>query len=174
MLPLFLIRLSKSEKEVLFYMTITSKEVAEMLGKRHDNLLRAIRKYITQLGEEAPKYFSEDQDKGGRLYHITKAGCDLMAGRIIGAQSEVFKAKYAPVFGEEAPVEAVEEKHEEPQEKAYTVEEVAQILGCSERNVYRNIQSGKLEAVEREVMIPTLKKFVTEEALEKYKAGRAS
>lgn len=54
------------------------------------------------------------------------------------------------------------------------VEEVAQILGCSERNVYRNIQSGKLEAVEREVMIPTLKKFVTEEALEKYKAGRAS
>ena len=41
-------------------------------------------------------------------------------------------------------------------------------------NVYRNIQSGKLEAVEREVMIPTLKKFVTEEALEKYKAGRAS
>lgn len=35
-------------------MTITSKEVAEMLGKRHDNLLRAIRKYITQLGDEAP------------------------------------------------------------------------------------------------------------------------
>ena len=103
-----------------------------------------------------------------------KAGCDLMAGRIIGAQSEAFKTKYAPVFGEEAPVEVVEEKQEEPQEKAYTVEEVAQILGCSERNVYRNIQSGKLEAVEREVMIPTLKKFVTEEALEKYKAGRAS
>lgn len=138
-------------------MTITSKEVAEMLGKRHDNLLRAIRKYITQLGDEAPKYFSEDPDKGSRLYHITKAGCDLMAGRIIGAQSEAFKTKYAPVFGEEAPVEVV-----------------AQILGCSERNVYKNIQSGKLEAVEREVMIPTLKKFVTEEALEKYKAGRAS
>ena len=75
-------------------MTITSKEVAEMLGKRHDNLLRAIRKYITQLGDEAPKYFSEDPDKGGRLYHITKAGCDLMAGRIIGAQSEAFKTKY--------------------------------------------------------------------------------
>lgn len=54
-------------------MTITSKEVAEMLGKRHDNLLRAIRKYITQLGDEAPKYFSEDPDKGGRLYHITSS-----------------------------------------------------------------------------------------------------
>ena len=116
-------------------MTITSKEVAEMLGKRHDNLLRAIRKYITQLGDEAPKYFSEDPDKGSRLYHITKAGCDLMAGRIIGAQSEAFKTKYAPVFGEEAPVEVVEEKQEEPQEKAYTVEEVAQILGCSDKTI---------------------------------------
>ena len=31
--------------------TITSKEVAEMLDKRHDNLLRAIRKYISTLGE---------------------------------------------------------------------------------------------------------------------------
>lgn len=161
------------------------------LGKKPDTdgakyLQEDYEKYITQLQQksgfivvtpddfEGRKYFSEDPDKGGRLYHITKAGCDLMAGRIIGAQSEVFKAKYAPVFGEEAPVEVVEEKQDEPQEKAYTVEEVAQILGCSERNVYRNIQSGKLEAVEREVMIPTLKKFVTEEALEKYKAGRAS
>ena len=81
MLPLFLIRLSKSEKEVLFYMTITSKEVAEMLGKRHDNLLRAIRKYITQLGDEAPKYFSEDPDKGGRLYHITSGFCRIKVRR---------------------------------------------------------------------------------------------
>lgn len=97
-----------------------------------------------------------------------------MGYKILMYSGEMSTAKYAPVFGEEAPVEAVEEKQEEPQEKAYTVEEVAQILGCSERNVYRNIQSGKLEAVEREVMIPTLKKFVTEEALEKYKAGRAS
>ena len=103
------------------------------------------------------------------------AGISVELGMSVQNKSGIWcKPKYAPVFGEEAPVEAVEEKQEEPQEKAYTVEEVAQILGCSERNVYRNIQSGKLEAVEREVMIPTLKKFVTEEALEKYKAGRAS
>lgn len=63
-------------------MTITSKEVAEMLGKRHDNLLRAIRKYITQLGDEAPKYFSEDPDKGSRLYHITKAVKDAGVKKI--------------------------------------------------------------------------------------------
>ena len=152
-------------------MTVTSKEVAEMLGKRHDNLLRAIRKYITQLGDEAPKYFTEDPEKGGKVYHITKAGCDLMAGRIIGAQSEAFKEKYEPLFGEvtEEPV-----KVEPEQKKAYTVGEVAELLGVSERSVYRNIQSGKLEAEEREILVPTTQKFVTEEALEKFKVGRAS
>lgn len=64
-------------------MTITSKEVAEMLGKRHDNLLRAIRKYITQLGDEAPKYFSEDPDKGGRLYHITTVASPVNTATVI-------------------------------------------------------------------------------------------
>ena len=51
-------------------------------------------------------------------------------------------------------------------------DEVASILGCSERNVYRNIQSGKLEAVEREILVPQVKKMISEEALEKYKKER--
>ena len=54
----------------------------------------------------------------------------------------------------------------------FTQSEVAKILGCSERNVYRNIQSGKLEAVEREVMVPQVKKMISEEALENYKKER--
>lgn len=62
----------------------------------------------------------------------------------------------------------------EPEEKFYTADEVAKILGCSERNVYRNIQSGKLEAVEREVMVPQVKKMISEEALEKYKKERGN
>lgn len=155
--------------------TVTSKEVAEMLDKRHDNLLRAIRKYIVSLGSEASKYFAEDPDKGGKLYHISKAGCDLMAGRIIGSESTAFKAKYEPIFSieQEEPVVVAPVVEAEPQENAYTVEEVSKILGMSERSVYRNIQSGKLAAEDREIMIPTVKKFITEEALEKFKAGRA-
>ena len=79
--------------------TITSKEVAEMLDKRHDNLLRAIRKYISTLGEDANSYFMEDPEKGSKVYLVTKAGCDLMAGRIIGEKSEEFKSKYLNIFG---------------------------------------------------------------------------
>lgn len=154
--------------------TITSKEVAEMLDKRHDNLLRAIRKYIATLGEDANSYFLEDPEKGAKVYLVTRAGCDLMAGRIIGEKSEEFKSKYLPIFGAEDPVKQEwQEPLLAPVAKAYTVEEVANLLGVSERSVYRNIQAGKLEAEDREIMVPTTKKFVTEEALEAFKAGRA-
>ncbi len=145
--------------------TISSKTVAEMLGKRHDNFMRDIRKYINTLGEEAPKYFVEGSYKDGLNkvragYEITLAGCELIAGRIIGEKSTAFKEKYLEAFG--APVE---EKVEEPVSTDLTVEEVAKRLGCSERNVYRMIKAGKLEAIQKEILIPTTKTFVTEEAL---------
>jgi hypothetical protein len=137
-----------------------------MLGKRHDNFLRDIRKYIDNLGDTAPKYFipNSSTDGGGRArvgYSITEAGCRLIAGRIIGLQGDDFRAKIDSLFTE-AP---------EPVETAkadLTVEEVANKLGCSERNVYRMIQSGKLPALQKEVYIPTTKTFVTEIALENY------
>ena len=81
-----------------------------------------------------------------------------------------FLEKVKEILGEEVsqkPLAPVE-----PEEKYYTADEVAKILGCSERNVYRNIQSGKLEAVEREVMVPQVKKMISEEALENYKKER--
>lgn len=145
--------------------TISSKEVAEMLGKRHDNFMRDIRKYINTLGEEAPKYFVEGSYKDGLNkvragYEITLAGCELIDGRMIGEKSTAFKEKYLEVFG--APVE---EPAVEPVSTDLTVEEVAKRLGCSERNVYRMIKAGKLEAIQKEILIPTTKTFVTEEAL---------
>lgn len=148
--------------------TITSKEVAEMLDKRHDNLLRAIRKYISTLGEDANSYFMEDPEKGSKVYLVTKAGCDLMAGRIIGEKSEEFKSKYLNIFGWD-PVKP----EATPVEKAYTVEEVAQLLGVSERSVYNWVKQGKIGSEQREIMVPVNKTFITEEALEDYKAGRA-
>lgn len=151
--------------------TITSKEVAEMLGKRHDNLLRDIRKYIATLGEDADNYFTEDPIKGAKMYSVSKIGCDLMAGRIIGEKSEAFKAKYLPVFGEVETSTEVE-KAIEPEVKEYTVEEVAQILGVSERSIYNWVKQGKLGSVQREIMIPTTKTFVTEEDLKAYKTER--
>jgi len=153
--------------------TISSKEVAEMLGKRHDNFMRDIRKYIDNLGEDAPKYFVEGSYKDGigknrNCYEVTLAGCELIAGRMIGVKGAEFKEKYQSVFQQDnTPV-----KDYTPEEELVitdlTVEEVAKKLGCSERNVYRIIKAGKLQAIQKEIFIPTYKTFVTAEALEKY------
>lgn len=147
--------------------SFSSKDVAEVLGKRHDNLLRAIRKYCEALGEDAPKYFIPEGEGRKVTYKVTYLGCELLAGRMIGQAGEEFKLWYRGNLGE--PVESIVP---EVTEKLYTVAEAVDILGMSERSVYRNIQIGKLEAIEREVMIPTVRKFVTAEALERFKAER--
>lgn len=146
--------------------SFSSKDVAEVLGKRHDNLLRAIRKYCEALGEDAPKHFIPEGEGRKATYKVTYLGCELLAGRMIGQAGEEFKLWYRGILGE--PVE----EPKEPEEKLYTVAEAVDILGMSERSVYRNIQIGKLDAVEREVMVPTVRKFVTAEALERFKAER--
>lgn len=150
--------------------TLSSKNVADMLGKRHDNFMRDIRKYIATLGKEAPKYFvessKEEAVKNRSGYEVTLAGCELIAGRMIGEKSTAFREKYLEVFG--ASKKEWEEPKIEPVSKDLTVEEVAKKLGCSERNVYRNIKNGKLQAIQKEILIPTIRTFVTEDALEMY------
>ena len=82
--------------------TLDSKAVAEMLGKRHDNFMRDVRKYVATLGEAAPEYFIEGTYKDGlgktrAGYQITLKGCEYIAGRVIGVKSEEFKSKYLQV-----------------------------------------------------------------------------
>ena len=151
--------------------TISSKEVAEMLGKRHDNFMRDIRKYIDMLDEEATKYFVEGSYKDGlgkarAGYEVTLAGCELIAGRMIGEKSRAFREKIYKIFDKPA------EPTPEPETKRYSVQEVAELLGMSERSVYRNIDKGALKAEKIEVLVPTLKTLITEEDLETFKTER--
>lgn len=147
---------------------LSSKEVAEILGKRHDNFMRDIRKYIATLGEEAPKYFTEGTYKDGlgkarACYDITLAGCELISGRMIGDKGKALR---------ELIVKSFYKAEQEPESTDLTVEEVAKILGCSERNVYRIIKNGTLKSIQKEVLVPTQKTFITEEDLEAYRAER--
>ena len=147
---------------------VSSKDIAEVLGKRDDNLLRAIRKYCEALGGSAESHFIPQGEGKKPTYEVTLAGCELIAGRMVGQAGDTFRAWYKDKFDipeEVAPVSVVDEK-------LFTVAEIAEQLGVSERSVYRNIQMGKLEAVEKEILVPTVKKFVTPEALEKFKAEK--
>lgn len=63
---------------------IDSREVAEMVGKQHNDLLKDIRRYVGQLGEgkiSHTEFFEESQytDKSNRqkpCYLVTKKGSE--------------------------------------------------------------------------------------------------
>lgn len=87
---------------------INSREVAEMVGKEHKNLIRDIRNYkdlLTELNFEPSEYFVEDcyQDATGRTlicYKVSKKGCEFIAHKLTGQKGAEFTAKYIERFHE--------------------------------------------------------------------------
>ena len=87
---------------------IDSREVAEMVGKEHNKLLRDIRSYIEQLGESKighTDFFTEstyktEQNKTMPCYLVTKKGCEFIAHKLTGIKGTEFTAKYINRFHE--------------------------------------------------------------------------
>ena len=105
--------------------TLDSREVAEMVGKRHDHLIRDIKKYIGEMsapnfgeGAEAKnhsgselgelkiqptdffiEYTYRDKNKQERpCYDITKKGCEFIAHKLTGIKGTEFTARYINRF----------------------------------------------------------------------------
>lgn len=87
---------------------IDSREVAEMVGKQHNDLLKDIRRYVEQLGEGKithTDFFTESQyiDKSNRkkpCYLVTKKGCEFIAHKLTGIKGTEFTARYIEKFHE--------------------------------------------------------------------------
>lgn len=87
---------------------IDSREVAEMVGKEHKELLRDIRRYCEQLGESKialTDFFTESEytDKSNRkkpCYLVSKKGCEFIAHKLTGVKGTEFTAKYINRFHE--------------------------------------------------------------------------
>lgn len=106
--------------------TLTSLEVAEMVGKKHCDLMRDIRRYCNQmnvaneklgaerkiaLGDSAWRkielvdFFKEstylDENNQTRpCYNITKKGCEFIAHKLTGVKGTAFTARYINRFYE--------------------------------------------------------------------------
>lgn len=88
--------------------TITSLEVAEMVERRHDQVLRDIQKIIEHLDDHknvVVNYFIEstyqDAKNEERLcYSLTKKGCELYSTRMTGAKGTQFALAYIERFNE--------------------------------------------------------------------------
>jgi Rha family phage regulatory protein len=90
---------------------VDSREVAEMIGKRHDHLLRDIDGYAETLNKsDSPKLGSQNffikntyfnsQSKEQPCYLITKKGCDMVANKMTGEKGILFTATYVTKFEE--------------------------------------------------------------------------
>lgn len=92
-------------------LTLDSREVAKMLPKRHDNLVRDIKNYSGYLKEAAERKIalsefwqeSSYKDITGRTlkrYLITKKGCEFIAHKMTGKKGALFTATYINRFHE--------------------------------------------------------------------------
>ena len=87
---------------------IDSREVAEMVDKAHNDLLKDIRRYCEQLGQgNIPQsdFFTEStyqnsQNKTMPCYLVTKKGCEFIAHKLTGIKGTEFTAKYINRFHE--------------------------------------------------------------------------
>lgn len=86
-----------------------SREVAEMIGKRHDHLVRDINGYIEVINTE-PNFgvsdffiktsYRDASGKSNTRYDITKQGCEMVANKLTGKKGILFTAAYVQKFNE--------------------------------------------------------------------------
>ncbi|EQB34880.1 antirepressor [Virgibacillus sp. CM-4] len=85
-----------------------SREVAEMVGKRHTELLRTIKGYEAILAERnfaSGDFFIEHNYKDSNnqtrpCYLLTKKGCEMVANKMTGEKGILFTATYVSKFNE--------------------------------------------------------------------------
>ena len=143
--------------------TINSKQVAEALGKRHDNLKRTIRTDLKKLKEPDRYYiestYTDSKHQQRTYYEITEEGCERLSEKLDPEDRELFLAKCKG----KAPTASV----------IYTVKEAAERAGISERTMRRRIASGEIESFKQkyEQIIKAERTMITSRALEKFMEG---
>lgn len=85
---------------------LDSREVAEMVGKQHYNLIRDIKIYTIELDAlkiEVVDFFRKSEYMDGKgecrpCFEITKKGCEFIAHKLTGIKGTEFTAKYINRF----------------------------------------------------------------------------
>lgn len=91
--------------------TVSSREVAEMMEVRHDNLMNKIEKHnqilsnVTDLNFKVSDLWqlSSYKDSTGRTlkeYQVTKKGCEFLAHKTTGEKGDLFTIRYMNKFEE--------------------------------------------------------------------------
>lgn len=87
---------------------VDSRDVAGMVERPHNDVMKSIRLYVKYLGEGGIShtgFFIEStyQDKQGKqnpCYLVTRKGCDMIANKLNGKKGVLFTAAYVSAFDE--------------------------------------------------------------------------
>lgn len=89
---------------------VDSREVAEMIGKKHSHLMRDIQSYEKVISEnpklDSQKFFVKSSykvkgnNKTYECYLLTRKGCDMVANKMTGEKGILFTAEYVTKFEE--------------------------------------------------------------------------
>ena len=87
---------------------VDSRDVAEIVDKPHDQLMRSIRTYIEYMESAimqtadffVPSTYLDAQNQERPCYLITKKGCDMVANKMTGEKGVLFTAAYVTKFEE--------------------------------------------------------------------------
>lgn len=152
---------------------LCSKDVADLMDKRHDNLMRTIKTDIKNL-ETPDKYYRESTYTDGKgkvreCYEVSYDGCKRLSKKFSDEERENFLTAVSLRVGKAG--ETANTKPEEVSEREYSIEEVAEILGISGRTVRRRIAAGELKTETREYqqILTKERAVVTEAELERYR-----
>ncbi len=86
---------------------VDSREVAEMVGKRHADLVRSIENYLVVLDQNEElrsddfflgSFYQAGTGKRYKHYLLTKKGCDMVANKMTGSKGIIFTAMYVDAF----------------------------------------------------------------------------
>lgn len=85
---------------------VDSRQVAEMIDKPHNDLMKSIRTYCEYLGQGdfsqsdffIPSVYTNSQNKEQPCYLLTKKGCDMVANKMTGEKGVLFTAAYVTAF----------------------------------------------------------------------------
>ena len=91
--------------------SISSREVAEMMETRHDNLMNKIEKHTTILEKVSDlkikvadlwilSSYLDAQGKERKEYQVTKKGCEFLAHKTTGEKGDLFTIRYMNKFEE--------------------------------------------------------------------------
>ena len=142
--------------------TISSREVAEMMGRRHSQVLKMIEggagevgiiKVLAEHDFVLSDYFvassyKDSSGKSNKCYECTKMGCEMLANKLTGEKGILFTAKYVKRFNEmeqyiKAPTElkVIDDAHIQTilnavETQQQEIEEIKSLIGLRSKEVY--------------------------------------